>query len=124
MSKFNNPKMSEGYFTNEFYKLMGVIEKTLVKKAKEYVRNDDRMHNFNRAGNATLTIREKALSFFRLKHIISIDDIRDDLSKGNLPTEEMLTEKFVDALNYYILEYISIKQRIELAKNSKIKKDT
>lgn len=85
---------------------------TLTVKAKEYVRNDDRMHNFNKASLKKNISREQAIDGMRLKHEISIDDIREDVSKGNLPSKELLLEKFGDIINYYILEYMSIRQKI------------
>lgn len=86
---------------------------TLMVKAKEYVRNDDRMHNFNKAALKRGISREQAIDGMRLKHEISIDDIREDVSKGNLPNNDLLLEKFGDMINYCILEYMSIRQKID-----------
>lgn len=89
------------------------IHTSLAVKGKEYVRNDDRMHNFNVAGRMKGITREQAIDGMRLKHIVSIDDIRNDIAVGKLPTTEVIKEKFGDAINYYILEMMSILHKIE-----------
>lgn len=91
--------------TKEFFKkvLNDTLESTkhtLGVKAMEYVRNNDAMHNFKVGSRITGQTRERVLYGFALKHQISIDDIRNDLDKGKLPTEELVNEKFGDAINY------------------------
>lgn len=88
-----------------------VIEKVKVKAA-EYVRNDDRMHNFNRASIKRNIIRERSLDGMRLKHEVSIEDMLNDIDSGLLPKLETVMEKFGDRLIYDILEQISIMHRI------------
>ena len=82
-------------------------------KAKEYVRNGDRMHNFNKASIKNQEIRERTLAGMRLKHEVSIDDMIDDIELGLTPDEPVVNEKFGDRLNYDILEEISILHRID-----------
>jgi hypothetical protein len=105
----------------EFFKL--VLDKTLNStietlgvKAMEYIRNDNAMHNFDVGARKTGQIRERVIYGFALKHHISIDDIRDDLEKGILPSEELIEEKFGDAINYLILEKASILHKIMISK--------
>ena len=102
----------------EFFKK--VLEETLQStqhvmgvKAMEYVRNNNAMHNFDVGARKTGVIREKVLYGFALKHHISIDDMRNDIEKGILPTKEAVNEKFGDAINYLILEKASVLDRIE-----------
>ena len=85
----------------------------LDNKAKEYVRNGDRLHNFNRASQMRNIIREKALLGMMDKHTISILDMIDDLDAGKLPTAAMVDEKIGDAINYLILLEMCFKQRIQ-----------
>jgi DNA-binding phage protein len=92
------------------------IKQSLVIKAKEYVRNNDRMHNFNVAAQKTGKTREECLAGFRLKHEVSVDDIRNDINKGILPSQEIVKEKFGDIINYYILEEMSILHKIQNGK--------
>ena len=88
-------------------------EKTLVVKRKEYVRNDDWFHNFNVGAMMTGKLREEVLDGFMLKHIISIQDITNDIKTGKLPPIEVLDEKFGDVINYLLLKKASIIDRIE-----------
>lgn len=92
------------------------IKQTLSIKAKEYVRGDDRLHNFNRGAAIAGISREKVLKGFLLKHEISLLDILDDVDKGYLPSEELINEKIGDIINYYILLEVSIRERINTGK--------
>ena len=93
------------------------IEKTLLIKAKEYVRNGDRLHNFNVGAAITGTSRERVLDGFLTKHYISYRDILNDIDEGKLPTEEYVDEKIGDIINYFILLEASIKNKIKCTKN-------
>lgn len=86
------------------------IRQILGVKAKEYVRNEDRMHNFNVASEMTGMSREEVIAAFRLKHEVSIRDLRKDVKEGKIVSQELLEEKYLDAINYYILELMSITQ--------------
>lgn len=86
------------------------VRQVLSVKAKEYVRNGDRMHNFNVASDMTGMSREQVIAAFRLKHEVSIRDLRKDISLGNRVSQELLEEKYLDTINYYILELMSITQ--------------
>lgn len=90
-----------------------LIKKSLMEKAKEYCRNNDRMHNFNTASKKTGMSREEVIASYRLKHEVSADDLRKDMKNGFIPTEEFVKEKFGDIINYYILEEMSILQQIK-----------
>lgn len=89
------------------------IEKTLDIKSNEYVRENNAMHNFDKGSLITGQIREKVIYGFALKHHISISDMRNDIENGHLPTEEMIEEKFTDAINYLILEKASMLNRLK-----------
>lgn len=93
---------------------LNVATSKLDSKGEEYVRNGDRLHNFNEASKKRFKQRERALDGMRLKHEISIDDILNDIDKGLLPDRDVVIEKFGDRLVYDILEMISILHRIEL----------
>lgn len=93
-------------------KRIEMIKSSLLIKAKEYSKNGDRMHNFNKASEITGKIREECLADFRLKQEISASDIREDIKINKLPSEELVIEKYGDIINYYILEEMSILQRI------------
>lgn len=97
----------------------GIIEQvsnTLMVKAREYVRDEDMLHNFNEGARQTGLIRERVMEYFRLKHQVSRNDIINDLEKKNkLPTREVAIEKYGDIINYFVLELESLLHRIEVS---------
>ena len=96
------------------------VSEIMLVKAKEYVREEDRMHNFNQASFLSGKTREECLDGFRLKHIISSKDIINDINeKQNLPSIELVDEKYTDIINYYILEYMSVINKINNLTNNK-----
>src|SRR5690606_25416667 len=108
----DNIKMTNDLADQLVEERIEAIKHSLSVKAKEYVRNDDRMHNFNIASQKSGQTREKCLAGFRLKHEISAEDIRNDIELGKLPSEEVVREKYGDIINYYILEEMSIIHKI------------
>lgn len=105
--------MNRKRFDEVIQKQLSDCEQTLVVKGKEYVRNNDLFHNFNVGARITGKLREEVLDGFMLKHIISIADITNDIKKGELPSIEVLDEKFGDVINYLLLKKTSIIDRIE-----------
>ena len=55
------------------------LRKTLLVKAKEYQRNGNVFHNFDKGADFTGSEPEDVLWGFCLKHVISIDDLVGDL---------------------------------------------
>ena len=93
-----------------------ILEQTrdvLAVKALMYVRNGDRMHNFNVGATMEGIPREEVLHSFRLKHEISRRDIVNDLKEGIVPSKALVMEKYGDLINYYVLECMSMLHRIE-----------
>lgn len=88
------------------------IEEILGKKALEYVRNEDRLHNFNVASRIRNVSREEALWGMAMKHLVSVMDIINDTKIEKYPTIEMVDEKFGDLINYLILAEVSLKHNI------------
>ena len=88
------------------------LNDTLIVKGKEYVRGDNRLHNFEVGAAITGKTREDVLWGFALKHYISIQDIKNDVKEGKLPTREMLDEKYNDLIIYLLLEKASMIDRI------------
>lgn len=119
-NKIDNIKLSNELFDQLLTNRINEIRNTLNIKAKEYVKNNDRMHNFNVASRKTGEIREKCLAGFRLKHEVSVEDIRNDIEQDILPTEDVVREKYGDIINYYILEEISIIHRIRSKENGNV----
>lgn len=89
-------------------------KETLIVKGKEYRRNGDPFHNFDRGSDVTGQTREDVIWGMALKHFISIQDMKNDLKFQKLPTKEVLDEKYGDLINYLLIEKASIQERIAL----------
>ena len=100
----------------EFDKLLEnrimLLRRILSFKSSEYSRNNDKLHNFKRAGQMLNVSPEKALIGMKVKHDISILDIVNDIDNDKLPSIELLQEKIGDSINYLILLEALIKERI------------
>lgn len=91
---------------------LGKIREIMLIKGKEYRRGGNVYHNFDRAAAMNNQTREKALWGMASKHIVSILDIVDDLDSGKVPSQEMIEEKFTDAMNYLLLLEGALKERL------------
>lgn len=104
--------MSEKEFDYLVEKRLEQIKLTLVEKGKEYRRNNNPLHNFDRAAEVSGATREKALWGFATKHYVSFLDMLDDIEKGKLPSAALVNEKIGDLINYLILVEASIKDKL------------
>lgn len=109
------------FFQEVLSKRLSQIEEVLGKKALEYVRNEDRLHNFNVASRISNISREKALWGMGMKHLVSVIDIINDTVIDKYPTPEMVDEKFGDLINYLILAEVSLKHNIVRQNALKVK---
>ena len=109
--------MTEKRFDEIVEEVCEQIKQTLLVKAKEYRRQNNPFHNFDKGVQRTGKIREKVLDGMLLKHEISIEDITNDLVDGKLPTKELLDEKFGDNIIYLIIKKASIIDKIENEKS-------
>ena len=75
-------------------------------KNAEYSRNDDKLHNFKRAGALLGCTPHEALIGMWSKHLVSIlDMVSDYATTGKIPSSFTIDEKFTDAINYlHLLE--------------------
>jgi len=80
------------------------LKELLLIKGKEYRRNNNPYHNFDRGAQITGNSREEVLQGFLLKHLISIEDIRNDMKLGITPNKENIEEKYNDILIYFMIE--------------------
>jgi hypothetical protein len=104
--------MTAEQFEDIVFQRLAKTQITLIKKGKEYRRNNDPLHNFRVAAKVNNTTEEKALWGFAVKHYVSFLDILNDIEKGLLPAEEVVDEKIGDLINYLILCEASIKEKI------------
>jgi hypothetical protein len=84
-------------------------------KAREYVRDGDRLSNFKRSGEILRVSNERALLGCWVKHVTSIIDMIEDLDCERRWPESMWEEKIGDAINYLILLEALVKERGSLA---------
>lgn len=100
----------------DFYELVErrkqKITEVLIEKGKEYSTDNNKLHNFDKAARMRNISRERALDGMLLKHLVSVDDIIDNIDKGILPSRKLLDEKIGDCINYYILLEASIIDKI------------
>ena len=80
------------------------IQELLLRKGKEYRRNNDPFHNFNVGSQMTGETPEKVLHGFLIKHLVSYQDMLKDLENGVFPKTELIEEKFNDILVYFIIQ--------------------
>lgn len=102
--------------TNEtFEEIYGAMAREsrdlLVVKAREYVRNGDRLHNFHVAARMNGCTPERALKGMWDKHLVSIFDIVDDLDRGESVDLEIAREKVRDNINYLYLLWALLNER-------------
>lgn len=76
----------------------------LIEKGKEYRRNNNPFHNFERGSELSGRTKEEVLQGFLLKHLISVEDIRNDSKMGVFPSPEKIHEKYNDILVYFLIE--------------------
>lgn len=100
-------------FSEAIDDIMKHCHNLLIVKGKEYTRNDNSMHNFDRGVEIEGKTREEVIWGMALKHFISIQDIRSDIAEGILPTRAMLDEKYGDLINYLMIERASIIDKLE-----------
>ena len=93
------------------------IRNLLIVKGKEYRRNNDVYHNFNVGAKISGQIPEKVLQGFLLKHLVSYQDILNDIEEENLPSVQLVEEKFNDIITYFLIQKAQILNRIENQKS-------
>lgn len=80
------------------------IQELLLIKGKEYRRNNNPYHNFEIGAEMTSFSREEILQGFLRKHVISVEDMRNDFQEGINPSIEKVNEKYNDILIYFLIE--------------------
>jgi len=92
---------------NKFQKVvsnrLADIQKTLIIKGAEYIRNNDPFHNFNKSARRRNITPEEALYGMLEKHLVSLDDIIEDIKKGIITPLPIAQEKIKDTITYLIL---------------------
>lgn len=107
----------EKFFETQVENTLEKIKVLLIKKGKEYRRNNDVYHNFNVGAKISGQTPERVLQGFLLKHLISYQDILNDIEEGKLPSVQLVEEKFNDIITYFLIQKAQILNRIENQKS-------
>lgn len=105
--------MNEKQFEKHVDERIELIRDVLQIKAKEYRKNNNPFHNFDRAAAMNQCTPERALMGMLAKHQISVLDLVDDIDDGKLPNRDLVSEKIGDHINYLILLEGLIYRRID-----------
>ena len=110
--------MKEDKFDEVIEQSLNQAREVLIIKGKEYRRNQNAMHNFDISVQQSTTgeTREDVIWSMARKHFISIQDIRTDIREGNLPSRDLVDEKYGDLINYLLLEKASIIDKLDKVK--------
>lgn len=110
-TKQSNPKYILGVMTlNRFDDLVDYIvteriKKVMCAKSAEYASGQNKLHNFDHAGQMRNITPMEALRGMKLKHEVSIEDMLNGLKDGKIYSRELWEEKFTDNINYQILQW-------------------
>lgn len=72
-------------------------------KDKEYTRNNNKFHNFQKAAEIRNIHIIDAWDGMQNKHLVSFLDMILDVKNGNLPSRKLLGDKITDMINYILL---------------------
>jgi hypothetical protein len=101
-------ELGEGEWQEAFQERMKLINYVLGVKAKEYIRNGNRLHNFDEAGRTENQLPARALHGMVLKHYQGYRDMLSDMEQpfGVIPSHNQIRERFGDIINYFILQEV------------------
>ena len=105
--------MNEKKFNEILDSRIGKIKNVLAVKAKEYERNEDRLHNFHVGAQLEKKHPTEVLQGMMLKHYISYLDILKDVRDGKEVKKATVDEKVGDLINYLILQECLLTESIE-----------
>lgn len=91
-------------FDKVIERTLSELRELLVVKGKEYRRKNNPYHNFERGAEISGRTREEVLQGFLLKHLISVEDLRNDSKAGAILSPDKIEEKYNDILVYFLIE--------------------
>lgn len=101
---------------SEFHEILEAVitemRSRLDAKNKEYASVDDKLHNFKRAALIDGITPIEALRGMELKHLTSLRDMLDGLKEGKIYSLITWWEKMIDEINYLILLYALLAEKI------------
>lgn len=111
-------KSREGYFETVIGDTLQGLQTLMLEKGREYRRNNNPYHVFEKGSILTGRSREEVLQSFLLKHLISVEDMRNDSARGAFPTEAKIHEKYDDILVYFLIEKAMMLENAEMYNES------
>lgn len=85
---------------------------TLASKHKEYANEESDYHNFDLAAALQSCIPERALIGMMDKHVVSVHDMVTAMENGWKPYAAYVQEKIGDNINYLLILYAMILERM------------
>ena len=92
--------MKNEEFNTVIEKQLQICKDILCKKANEYARDEDRLHNFKCAAGLLCCDPKEALCGMMVKHTVSVADMCRDEVDHPL---DLWEEKITDSINYLLL---------------------
>ncbi len=105
--------MTEQKFNEEVLELQKKMEELLLIKGKEYRRNNNPFHNFERAAELNNSDPALELHGFLSKHLVSYLDMIQDIKNGVPISYQYIEEKLTDIRVYFLLLQIMLKSESE-----------
>lgn len=115
--------MTELKFEILVEEILNRVKELLIVKGKEYRRNNNPLHNFEKGSNISGEHPAKILDGFLLKHYISYRDLLNDIMDGKPINKDLVKEKFGDIFTYLCLQQAIFVDYIDNYKDSKETKD-
>lgn len=100
--------MTSEVFNEHLLHMQEVTVDTLMKKAKEYATDGDRLHNFKVAAAVQGITPNAALAGMMAKHTVSVYDM---IGTGETYPMDLWEEKIKDSINYLFLLWALLNER-------------
>lgn len=112
--------MTEKQFYEIINNRLDQTKNLLTIKGKEYIRNNDPLHNFNVGESITGKSKAEVLDGFMLKHYISYRDLLNDVNNKKEISKSQMKEKIGDLIVYLCIQETIFEEYIDELKASKI----
>lgn len=91
-------------FDAQFEQDLKKIQDIVIRKGREYRRENNPFHNFEKGANISNQHPALVLDGFMLKHYISYRDILNDLKQGIHQSDALIEEKIFDMIIYLLIQ--------------------
>ena len=104
--------MTETEFDQLVEARISQVRELLLVKGKEYRRDGNVFHNFEAAGKMSGQTPQRALHGFLLKHLVSYNDMLNDIDTGKSLSLAKVDEKLGDIIVYFFIQEALLKEHI------------